>query len=75
MQHGRCGRVGSEDRPRYTHTTTFATFPFPGRDDADKEVPAARALPPAPAIEAAAKRLDELRTAWLYPADLDSARA
>ncbi len=36
----------------------------------DKKVAAARALPAAPAIEAAAKRLDELRNGWLYPADL-----
>lgn len=65
-------RKGSDlqDRPRYTHTTTFATFPFPEGMTPDKPVAAARALPTAPAIEAAAKRLYELRTAWLYPADL-----
>ena len=65
-------RKGSDlqDRPRYTHTTTFATFPFPEGMTPDKAVSAARALPTAPAIEAAAKRLDELRNGWLYPADL-----
>jgi len=65
-------RKGSDlqDRPRYTHTTTFATFPFPDGMTPDMPVTAARALSAAPAIEAAAKRLDELRTAWLYPADL-----
>ena len=65
-------RKGSDlqDRPRYTHTTTFATFPFPDGMTPDKEIEAARALPTAPAIEAAAKRLDELRDAWLYPTDL-----
>jgi hypothetical protein len=65
-------RKGSDlqDRPRYTHTTTFATFPFPEGMAPNIPVAAARALPPAPAIETAAKRLDELRTAWLYPADL-----
>jgi len=65
-------RKGSDlqDRPRYTHTTTFATFPFPDGMTPDKAIATARALPAAAAIEAAAKRLDELRNGWLYPADL-----
>ena len=65
-------RKGSdfEDRPRYTHTTTFATFPFPAGMTPDVDPAAARALPAAPAIEAAAARLDSLRNAWLYPEDL-----
>jgi hypothetical protein len=65
-------RKGSDlqDRPRYTHTTTFATFPFPDGMTPDVPVASAREMPAAPAIEAAAKRLDELRTAWLYPTDL-----
>jgi hypothetical protein len=65
-------RKGSDlqDRPRYTHTTTFATFPFPEGMTPDQSVAAARALTTAPAIEAAAKRLDELRNGWLFPADL-----
>jgi len=65
-------RKGSDlqDRPRYTHTTTFATFPFPeGMTPAD-DVAQARKLPSAASIEAAARRLDELRNAWLYPADI-----
>lgn len=65
-------RKGSDlqDRPRYTHTTTFATFPFPeGMTPAD-DVKKARKLPAAAAIEAAAKRLDQLRNGWLYPVDL-----
>lgn len=65
-------RKGSDlqDRPRYTHTTTFATFPFPqGMTPAD-DLTIARKLPTAGAIEAAARRLDQLRNAWLYPADL-----
>ena len=39
-------RKGSDlqDRPRYTHTTTFATFPFPDGMTPDKAVAAARAL-------------------------------
>ncbi len=65
-------RKGSDlqDRPRYTHTTTFATFPFPDGMTPDKEVEAARAMPAASTIEAAARRLDELRTGWLYPSDM-----
>lgn len=65
-------RKGSdlEDRPRYTHTTTFATFPFPAGMTPDVEPAQGRALPAAAAIETAAARLDELRNGWLYPADL-----
>lgn len=65
-------RKGSDlqDRPRYTHTTTFATFPFPEGMTPDVAVAPACAVPAAAGIEAAAKRLNELRTGWLYPADL-----
>lgn len=65
-------RKGSdlEDRPRYTHTTTFATFPFPDGMTPDVDVSAARVQAAASAIETAAHRLNELRTGWLYPADL-----
>ncbi len=65
-------RLGTslEDRPRYTSTTTFETFPFPeglapnipAKDYADD--------PRAVAIAKAAKRLDDLRNAWLNPPDL-----
>lgn len=59
-----------EDRPRYTHTSTFATFPFP--EGLTPNIPAAEYAgdPRAVAIAAAARRLDELRQAWLNPADL-----
>lgn len=65
-------RKGSdlEDRPRYTHTTTFATFPFPEGMTPDISADTAREQPAAAAIEAAARRLDELRNGWLYPSDL-----
>jgi hypothetical protein len=65
-------RKGSdlEDRPRYTHTTTFATFPFPLGMTPDVDPAQARTQPTAPAIEAAAARLNALRNAWLYPTDL-----
>ncbi len=59
-----------EDRPRYTHTSIFATFPFPEGMTPDVDVERARALRAAEAIETAAQRLDELREAWLNPPDL-----
>lgn len=65
-------RLGTslEDRPRYTPSTTFDTFPFP--DGLTPNIPATAyaADPRAQAIAAAAKRLDELRRNWLNPADL-----
>ena len=65
-------RLGTslEDRPRYTPTTTFETFPFP--EGLTPNIPAADYAdnPRAQHITAAAKRLDELRRAWLNPPDL-----
>jgi len=57
-------RMGTslEDRPRYTPTTTFETFPFPappGREDISSAA--------YQAISAAAKQLHEERAAWLNP--------
>jgi len=57
-------RMGTslEDRPRYTPTTCFETFPFPwppGAEPVDD--------PRVQAIAAAAKELDEKRRAWLDP--------
>ena len=78
-------RLGSslEDRPRYTPTTTFETFPFPaGLSPADtahqrtEPLPGGALipvdLPPAVRrhalpIALAAKRLVDLRDAWLNP--------
>jgi hypothetical protein len=53
-------RLGTrlEDRPRYTPTTCFETFPVPEPTDAQRE-----------AIAAAAKQLDTLRNNWLNPRD------
>ncbi|MEI6415517.1 MAG: DNA methyltransferase, partial [Pseudomonadota bacterium] len=51
-----------EDRPRYTPTTTFETFPFPEGILHDPN-PDTRF----PAIAAAARRLNELRENWLNP--------
>ena len=65
-------RLGTslEDRPRYTSTTTFETFPFP--EGLTPNVPAIRYAgdPRAAAITNAARRLDGLRNAWLNPTDL-----
>lgn len=57
-------RMGTslEDRPRYTPTTTFETFPFPwspGKEDTESDA--------YKAIAAAAKQLHEERAAWLTP--------
>ena len=56
-----------EDRPRYTPTTTFETFPFP--DGLSPDVPASDYVtdPRAQAIASAARRLVELRDRWLNP--------
>ena len=62
-------RLGTslEDRPRYTPTTTFGTFPFP--DGLTPDIPAAEYAddPRAIAIAEAARRLVELRDRWLNP--------
>ena len=56
-----------EDRPRYTPTTTFETFPFP--EGLSPDVPATDYAtdPRAQAIASAARRLVELRDRWLSP--------
>lgn len=65
-------RLGTslEDRPRYTPSTTFETFPFPA--GLTPNVPATEYanILHAQAIENAAKRLNELRENWLNPPDL-----
>ncbi len=62
-------RLGTslEDRPRYTPTTTFETFPFP--EGLSPDIPAANYAddPCAIAIAEAARRLVELRDHWLNP--------
>jgi type II restriction/modification system DNA methylase subunit YeeA len=65
-------RMGTslEDRPRYTPSTTFETFPFP--EGLTPNIPATDYAfdPRAQTIAAAAARLNELREAWLNPPDL-----
>ena len=62
-------RLGTslEDRPRYTPTTTFETFPFP--EGLSPDIPASEYAdnPHAIAIAEAARRLVELRDRWLNP--------
>jgi hypothetical protein len=70
-------RLGTslEDRPRYTPTTCFETFPFPaGLTPRDTAPVVGQASPPCLAgeivaenIAAAARRLNELRETWLNP--------
>lgn len=65
-------RKGSDlqDRPRYTHTSTFATYPFPEGLTPNISASDYAADPSALAIAAAATRLNELRENWLNPSDL-----
>ncbi len=64
-------RQGSslEDRPRYTPTTTFETFPFPEQLSPDIPARMFSSDPRASRIAAAAARLNELRENWLNPAE------
>ena len=56
-----------EDRPRYTPTTTFGTFPFPIGLSPDILAAEYATDPHAIAIAAAARRLVKLRDRWLHP--------
>lgn len=62
--------LGVGNDPRYTPSTTFETFPFPG--GLTPNIPATDYAdnPHAIAIAAAAKTLNDQREAWLNPADL-----
>jgi hypothetical protein len=64
-------RIGTslEDRPRYTPSTTFETFPFPEGLTPDIPASAYASDPLAQAIAPAAAELDRLRQAWLDPPD------
>jgi type II restriction/modification system DNA methylase subunit YeeA len=63
-------RLGVGNQRRYNATRTFETFPFP--EGLTPNIPAKNYEndPRARAIATAAKRLDDLRNAWLNPADL-----
>lgn len=59
-----------EDRPRYTPTTTFETFPFPEGLTPNICAKDYENNPHAQAISKAAKELNEKREHWLNPPDL-----
>jgi type II restriction/modification system DNA methylase subunit YeeA len=65
-------RLGTslEDRPRYTPSTTFEAFPFPEGLTPNRSPGEYASDPRAIAIAEAARRLNELREAWLNPPDL-----
>ena len=65
-------RLGTslEDRPRYTPSTTFETFPFPESLTPNRPPAEYADHPRAVEIAAAAGRLNDLRDAWLNPPDL-----
>ena len=62
-------RLGTslEDRPRYTPSTTFETFPFPTGLTPNTPATDYESDPRARTITEAAKRLVELRDRWLNP--------
>ena len=62
-------RLGTslEDRPRYTPSTTFETFPFPAGLTPNVPATSYAAEPRASAIAEAARHLVELRDRWLNP--------
>ena len=65
-------RLGTslEDRPRYTPTTSFETFPFPAGLTPNIAAKKHAADTRAQRIAGAAKRLNELRENWLNPTEL-----
>ena len=65
-------RQGSslEDRPRYTATSTFETFPFPAGLTPDASEDQYAHDPRSQRIAAAASRLLALRESWLDPSEL-----
>lgn len=65
-------RFGStlEDRPCYTPTTCFSTYPFPDGLTPNVSASTYAADPRASEVAGIAKRLNELRENWLNPPDL-----
>jgi type II restriction/modification system DNA methylase subunit YeeA len=65
-----CTWLGVGNDPRYTPSTTFETFPFPEGLTPNRPATDYADDPRAVAIAVAARRLNELREAWLNPPDL-----
>lgn len=65
-----CTWLGQGNDPRYTHTTTFETFPFPVGLTPDIPAYSYANDPRATAIAIAVRRLVEKRNNWLNPSDL-----
>ena len=65
-------RMGTslEDRPRYTPTSTFETFPFPWSLDTPDEALTGEQRAHSDAIAGAARALDNARRRWLNPPEL-----
>jgi type II restriction/modification system DNA methylase subunit YeeA len=65
-------RMGTslEDRPRYTPSSTFETFPFPNGLSPDIPATAFESDTRAIAIAEAARNLNSLRESWLNPPEL-----
>lgn len=65
-------RLGTslEDRPRYTPSTTFETFPFPEGLTPDIAASDYQNDPRAAAISYAARKLNDYREKWLNPPEL-----
>ena len=65
-------RLGTslEDRPRYTPTSTFETFPFPWRLNSKDDELTQEEIESRDAIARAAHALDEARERWLNPPEL-----
>jgi hypothetical protein len=56
-----------KDRPRYTPTTTFETFPFPGPLNSSDSALSVKRRASYDNISHAAKNLDNVRRSWLNP--------
>jgi type II restriction/modification system DNA methylase subunit YeeA len=65
-----CTWLGQGNDPRYTHTTTFETYPFPAGLTPNIPANAYASDSRAQRIASAAKRLNEFRENWLNPPDL-----
>jgi len=65
-------RLGTslEDRPRYTPSSIFETYPFPAGMTPDVAATSVLSIPTAKDVAEAGTRLDALRMAWLNPPEL-----